>query len=48
MQLAAGSARFAGKPVAWETVGVYGIREDKIAECWLLPFDQHAFDEIWF
>jgi ketosteroid isomerase-like protein len=48
MQLAGGSARFDGNPLAWETVGVYRIREGKIAECWLLPFDQHAFDEIWF
>ena len=47
MQLAGGSARFDGRPVAGETVGVYRIREGKIGECWLLPFDQHAFDQIW-
>jgi hypothetical protein len=31
----------------WETVGVYRIADGRIAECWLVPFDQGAFDEIW-
>jgi ketosteroid isomerase-like protein len=47
MQLAGGRAELGGKAHEWETVGVYRIVDGKIAECWLLPFDQYAFDEIW-
>jgi hypothetical protein len=25
----------------------FGIEGGKIAECWLLPFDEYAFDEFW-
>jgi ketosteroid isomerase-like protein len=46
-QLAGGSAEIAGEPREWETVGVYRIAGGRIAECWLVPFDQCAFDEIW-
>jgi hypothetical protein len=28
-------------------VGVFTVREARIAECWLVPFDQRAFDRIW-
>jgi hypothetical protein len=28
-------------------LGVYRIADGKIAECWLLPFDQYLFDELW-
>jgi ketosteroid isomerase-like protein len=47
LQLAGGSAMLDGKPASWETVGVYRISDGRIAECWLLPFDQYAFDRIW-
>ena len=47
MQLAGGRAEIEGKKHTWETVGVYRIAEGRIAECWLLPFDQYQFDEIW-
>jgi ketosteroid isomerase-like protein len=47
MQLAGGRAEIRGERREWETVGVYRIRDGRIAECWLLPFDQYAFDEIW-
>ena len=47
VQLAAGRARLGGAVREWETVGVYRIAKDRIAECWLVPFDQYAFDEIW-
>jgi uncharacterized protein len=31
----------------WSTVGLYEIRQKRIAACWLLPLDQDAFDLIW-
>jgi hypothetical protein len=47
VQFASGRAERDGKVWQWETVGVYRIADGKIAECWLLPFDQYLFDEIW-
>jgi hypothetical protein len=35
------------KTFEWETASVFRIAEGKIAECWVLPYDQYAFDEIW-
>jgi hypothetical protein len=36
-----------GAVVSWETVGVFRVADGRIAECWLVPFDQATFDEIW-
>jgi 2'-5' RNA ligase len=47
VQLAGGRAQRDGRDVTWETVGVFRVRSGQIAECWLVPFDQSAFDEIW-
>ena len=47
LQLAGGRATLGGRVREWETVGVYRIADGRIAECWLVPFDQRAFDEIW-
>lgn len=47
VQLAGGEAVRDGVPVAWETVGVFRVSGGRIAECWLIPFDQAAFDAIW-
>jgi 2'-5' RNA ligase len=47
VQLAGGRAVREGHEVSWETVGVFTVRDGRIAECWLIPFDQHAFDQIW-
>ena len=47
MQLAGGRAELGGAVREWETVGVFRIADGRIAECWLVPFDQHAFDEAW-
>jgi 2'-5' RNA ligase len=47
VQLAGGEAVRDGREVRWETVGVFRVVEGRIAECWLVPFDQAAFDEIW-
>ncbi|HEY1519392.1 MAG TPA: RNA 2',3'-cyclic phosphodiesterase [Solirubrobacteraceae bacterium] len=47
VQLAGGHAVRDGRVVSWETVGVFRVADGRIAECWLVPFDQAAFDEIW-
>jgi uncharacterized protein len=47
LQLADGTATLAGTSREWRTVGVFRIEGGKIAECWLVPFDQYSFDEIW-
>jgi ketosteroid isomerase-like protein len=47
VQLAGGRAIRDGREVTWETVGVFTVHAGRIAECWLIPFDQREFDEIW-
>jgi 2'-5' RNA ligase len=47
VQLAGGRAMREGVEVEWETVGAFRVVEGRIAECWLIPFDQAAFDRIW-
>jgi RNA 2',3'-cyclic 3'-phosphodiesterase len=47
VQLAGGRAVRDGRTMEWETVGVFRIADGRIAECWLVPFDLNAFDEIW-
>lgn len=47
VQLADGQLERGGHLLAWRTAGVFRFAEGKIAECWLLPFDQYRFDEIW-
>jgi ketosteroid isomerase-like protein len=42
-----GTATIAGAERAWSTVGLYRVRDERIAACWLLPLDPVAFDEIW-
>lgn len=44
---AGGEAERDGRTIGWETVGIFRIETGKIVECWLVPFDQYAFDEIW-
>lgn len=44
---AGGQAERDGGTIQWETVGIFRLAGGKIVECWLLPFDQYAFDEIW-
>jgi hypothetical protein len=31
----------------WSTVGLYWLREERVAACWLLPLDAAAFDAMW-
>jgi 2'-5' RNA ligase len=47
VQLAGGRAFRDGRQLNWETVGVFRVEGDRIAECWLVPFDLYGFDEIW-
>jgi hypothetical protein len=47
VQLAGGCAVRDGREVRWETVGVFRVVGGRIAECWLIPFDQSEFDRIW-
>jgi ketosteroid isomerase-like protein len=42
-----GTATIDGVERRWSTLGLYRIREGRIAACWLLPLDPEAFDEIW-
>ena len=42
-----GTARIDGAERRWSTVGLYRLRGERIAACWLLPLDPVAFDEIW-
>jgi ketosteroid isomerase-like protein len=42
-----GTAVVDGVQRRWSTVGVYQIRDGRVAGCWLLPLDPAAFDDIW-
>ncbi len=47
VQFATGRLERDGRVSRWQTLGVYRIAQGKIAECWLVPFDQYQFDQIW-
>jgi predicted SnoaL-like aldol condensation-catalyzing enzyme len=47
VQLADGQLERDGQLRTWQTVGVFRIADGTIAECWLVPFDQYLFDELW-
>ena len=47
LHFAGGAAELKGEPREWETVGVYRVAVDAIAECWLVPSDQALFDQVW-
>lgn len=42
-----GTATIGGVEHRWSTVGLYRIRGERIAACWLLPLDRAAFDRVW-
>jgi membrane protein YdbS with pleckstrin-like domain/ketosteroid isomerase-like protein len=42
-----GTATIDGIEHHWSTVGLYRLRDGRIAACWLLPLDAAAFDAIW-
>jgi SnoaL-like domain len=45
--LTEGRAVLAGVERRWWTVGLYRLRGELIAACWLLPLDPDEFDRIW-
>jgi hypothetical protein len=47
VHLADGEAVLGGETRRWRTVGILEVVQQLISECWLVPFDQYAFDEIW-
>jgi [ribosomal protein S5]-alanine N-acetyltransferase len=47
VHFADGEAILGGETRRWQTVGVLDVAQQHIRECWLVPFDQYAFDEIW-
>jgi ketosteroid isomerase-like protein len=42
-----GTAVVGGVQRRWSTVGLYQIRDGRVAGCWLLPLDPATFDDIW-
>jgi ketosteroid isomerase-like protein len=42
-----GTATIGGTERRWSTVGLYELRDGRVAACWLLPLDPVAFDAIW-
>jgi ketosteroid isomerase-like protein len=44
---AGGTVERGGRNLDWETVSVFRIAAGRIAECWVLPYDQYRFDDIW-
>lgn len=42
-----GTATIDGVEHRWSTVGLYRLRGERVAACWLLPLDAAAFDAIW-
>jgi ketosteroid isomerase-like protein len=40
-----GTAGIDGVERRWSTVGLYRLRDERIAVCWLLPLDPASFDE---
>lgn len=45
--LATGVLEHGGETFTWGTIAIFRIAEGKIAECWVIPHDQGAYDEIW-
>jgi uncharacterized protein len=45
--LASGEVDHDGETFAWGTVGIFRIANGVISECWVVPYDQHTFDDIW-
>lgn len=42
-----GTAFLHGAEQSWSTLGLYRLRGNRIAACWLLPLDLGQFDRIW-
>lgn len=42
-----GTAVLGGATRTWSTVGLYRLRQGRVAACWLLPLDAREFDLAW-
>jgi uncharacterized protein len=42
-----GTATIDGRERRWSTVGLYRLREERVAACLLMPLSQHEFDAVW-
>jgi len=42
-----GTATIGGATHRWSTVGLYRLRDDRVAACWLLALNQDEFDAAW-
>jgi YbgC/YbaW family acyl-CoA thioester hydrolase len=42
-----GTAVIDGREHTWSTVGLYRLRDGKVAACRLLPFEPETFDAVW-
>jgi hypothetical protein len=42
-----GTATIGGAEHRWATVGLYELRDGRVASCHLLALDQRAFDAAW-
>jgi uncharacterized protein len=47
VQLADGAIERAGVVSTWRTAGIYRMRDDLVAEAWLIPLDSAMFETIW-
>ncbi len=45
--LAAGEVQSGDETLSWGTVGIFRLADGKIAECWVVPYDQRSFDAVW-
>jgi uncharacterized protein len=45
--LAAGEVQAGKETLSWGTVGIFRLADGKIAECWVVPYDQRSFDAVW-
>jgi hypothetical protein len=45
--LATGALEHGGETFTWGTVAIFRIAAGQIAECWVVPYDQETYDEIW-
>jgi ketosteroid isomerase-like protein len=42
-----GTATIGDTEHRWSTVGLYRLRGERVAACWLLALDQAVFDAVW-
>jgi ketosteroid isomerase-like protein len=45
--LAAAQCSRGGELFQWRTVSIFRVDQGRIAECWVIPYDQTLFDRVW-